>query len=627
MNLCIVGVGPRGLSCLERLVARARSGVRRVQVVVHLVDPYPAGAGAVWRTDQADCLLMNTVASQVTVFADRTAGPAVPLLYGPSLYEWARQDPHERADAPGPDDYPSRARYGRYLRWALERVLCQLPDGMTVRIHRDRAVGLTEDDAGQVVRLAGGTVLGGLDAVVLSQGHLPGLPTPQEAGLEVFAERHGLRYVAPANPADTDLSGVAPGARVLLRGLGLCFFDHLALLTTGRGGSFRRGPDGRLGYLPSGREPVLFAGSRRGLPYQARGANEKGPSGVHEPAVLTPEVVEVLRKRGARGGGLSLCRDIWPYVAKEVETVYYTLLAGRSGRGGTADAALRQRLLAAPWGSAAEAAVLDAAGIGPADRWVWQRLARPAAGRAFTGSAHYNRWAAEHLREDVARAARGNLSDPVKAALDVLRDLRNQIRELVDHAGLTGASYRDELRGWYTPLNAFLSIGPPRGRIEEAVALMEAGILRLVGPDLRIEPDPAGPGFTAWSPAVAGKAVRAEVLIEARLPEPGLSRTADPLLRALLARGEAASYVVPDPDGPGYDTGALAVTGSPSRLVDRRGHAHPRRFAIGVPTEGVHWVTAVGIRPAVGSVTVQETDAVARALLDAALPARHEVAA
>ena len=34
-----------------------------------------------------------------------------------------------------------------------------------------------------------------------------------------------------------------------------------------------------------------------------------------------------------------------------------------------------------------------------------------------------------------------------------------------------------------------------------------------------------------------------------------------------------------------------------------------------MPTEGVHWVTAAGIRPGVNSVTLQDSDAVALAVL------------
>ena len=53
-------------------------------------------------------------------------------------------------------------------------------------------------------------------------------------------------------------------------------------------------------------------------------------------------------------------------------------------------------------------------------------------------------------------------------------------------------------------------------------------------------------------------------------------------------------------------------------MIDRQGCVHARRFAFGVPTEGVHWVTAAGARPGVDSVTLSDADAVARAALRAA---------
>lgn len=60
------------------------------------------------------------------------------------------------------------------------------------------------------------------------------------------------------------------------------------------------------------------------------------------------------------------------------------------------------------------------------------------------------------------------------------------------------------------------------------------------------------------------------------------------------------------------------MTERPYHLLDGRGRAHPRRFAYGVPTEAVHWVTAAGIRPGVDSVTLGDSDAIARTVL--ALP-------
>lgn len=624
-------MGPRGLSVLERLCANERKSPSRDAVTVHVVDPYPPGAGRVWRTAQSRHLLMNTVASQITLFTDDSVRIEGPVESGPSLYEWARspallshpdEDPpgdHDErvraeARALGPDDYPTRAFYGHYLEAVHRYLTAGAPAHVTVVTHRGLALALDDDGTGdrlQTLTLEDGTRLTGLHAVVLAQGHVPARP---DAGEEEFARRAreaGLTYIAPANPADVDLAAIGPGAAVLLRGLGLNFFDHMALFTHGRGGSFERAGD-RLVYRPSGREPRLYAGSRRGVPYHARGENEKGAHGRHQPALLTVDTVRRLRERVRGGGRVTFREDLWPLIATEVESVYYGTLLTSLGRDAERPA-LVARYLAARRDDERRA-LLDSYGIGAADRWEWADLARPHGDVTFTGPGDFHAWLLDRLRRDVLDARAGNVGGPLKAALDVLRDLRNEIRLAVDHAGIDGGSYRTELRDWYTPLNAFLSIGPPTSRIEEMTALIEAGVLTVLGPGVRVRLDADTPSFVAESD-VPGSRVRAGVLIEARLPEPDLRRTADPLLRHLLSTGQCRPYTIPAGSGEPYESGGLAVTERPYRLLDANGRAHPRRYAYGVPTEAVHWVTAAGIRPGVDSVTLGDSDAIARAVL------------
>lgn len=613
LTLCVIGAGPRGLSVLERILANAEEVAGR-RVVVHLVDPYPPGAGAVWRTDQPGELLMNTVTSQVTLFTDDSVDCAGPSVPGPSLYEWACaiRDKAIDLDLParvleearllGPDTYPTRAFHGHYLEWVFRHLLDTAPPRITVHTHRTTAIALDDDptDGRQTVTLAEGAPLAGLDAVVLALGHGALTPSPAERELRSFADRHGLTYVAPANPADADLSGIAPGAQVALRGLGLNFFDCLALLTEGRGGTFKEGQCG-LVYLPSGNEPVLYAGSRRGVPYHARGENEKGALGRHEPRFLTPKVIAGLRQRP-----IGFRRDLWPLIDREVRTVYHEAWI-RAAHGPLAAEEFVRSCLA---GRVPEADLLDRYAVPPAERWDWQRIERPYGERVFTDRDDFRDWLLEYLRRDLVEARLGNVNGPLKAALDALRDLRNEIRLVVDHGGVSGDSYRAELDGWYTPLNAFTSIGPPAFRIEQLIALIEAEVLHVLGPGMRVRPSAPEGGFLVDAELVNAPPVRVDALVEARLPAVDLRRSTSPLLRGLLAAGGCGPYRLD-----GYEPGGLAVTDGPPRLVDATGRAHPRRFAFGVPAEGVRWVTAVGIRPGVGSVTLEDSDAIARAAL------------
>ncbi|MFG2951509.1 FAD/NAD(P)-binding protein [Streptomyces adustus] len=677
-TLCVIGAGPRGLSVVERVCANA--AVTGQRTVLHLVDPYLRLGSRVWRVNQPPMLLMNTVASQVTMFTDESVTCEGPVSRGPSLYEWAKllerlepfvpYPPHvyEEAARLGPDSYPTRALYGRYLGWVFDRLVRTVPEHIAIEPHGTPAVAVRDEAGGtQTVTLANGTRLTDLDAVVLALGHVDMPLTGPEQELDAFAARHGLGYIPPGNPSEAPLDRIAPGERVALRGMGLNFFDHMALLTTGRGGSFVR-ERGTLRYRPSGDEPVLVAGSRRGVPYHARGENQKGATGRHHPLFLTEQVIARLRARRAAGEPVEFARDVWPLVDLEVRAVYYhaliaqergrydadvflgeyvaavgadgaadpggrtafgAALAGLSDAGGVKDpgavtdpggfAAVAAKAGGGEAGSEAERRLLRRFGVADAWRWDWERVSRPYGDREFADPADFHDWLLGHLREDVREAHRGNVRGPLKAALDVMRDLRNEVRLVVDHSGITGGSYRKDLESWYTPLNAYVSIGPPLARIEEMAALIEAGVLHVVGPGMTVSPSAEGKAFVVSSPRVPGSEQEVSTLVEARLPQVDVRTTGDPLLRDLMTQGAARAYAIAGRtrDGDSHRTGGLAVTQKPYRLVEWSGTVHPRRFAFGIPTESVHWATAAGIRPGSDSVILGDADAIARACLAA----------
>ncbi|WP_237403550.1 FAD/NAD(P)-binding protein, partial [Streptomyces xanthophaeus] len=148
-EVCLVGAGPRGLSVLERLCAQEGKSPRWDSLTVHVVDPDPPGSGRVWRPSQSRHLLMNTVASQVTVYTDASVRIDGPLDEGPSLYEWAKSlEAGALETAPGavyddeilaevgrlgPDTYPTRALYGSYLTWVFQRVVANAAAHVSVR--------------------------------------------------------------------------------------------------------------------------------------------------------------------------------------------------------------------------------------------------------------------------------------------------------------------------------------------------------------------------------------------------------------------------------------------------------------------------------------------------------------
>ncbi|WP_280466124.1 FAD/NAD(P)-binding protein [Nocardia brasiliensis] len=623
-----MGGGPRGLATLERLVENARQETGLRVEIVMFDDCFP-GAGRVWRPTQNRHLLMNTVLSQISMFTDSTVDCDGPIVPGPSMLDWIADGDAAlvlAGDSPMlqeintllPDDYPSRALYGHYLVWVRDRLTSAAPPNVTLRIRNERVVAVDPlpEDRWQV-RTAVAALTA--DSVVLTLGHLGCRDRGTESELRSFAQQHRLTYIPPANPADVDVSSLRAGETVVIRGLGLCFFDYLALFTTARGGRFIRNGD-RLDYLPSGLEPRIVAGCRRGVPHHARGINQKGINARHTPVFLTAGVVAELRSKAVRSGGLDFMCDVWPLIRAEVEYAY--AIARLSERGAPDSTALESIRSALLLPTREKTLLLKEVGLTSDDMFPWVKVVNPAYGAPVGSSAEYQAWLSAYLNRDVEQAYGGNIDDPTKSAIDVLRDIRNEVRLIIDH-GIVGAySYREHISRWYTPMNAFLSIGPPVQRIEEMEALLRAEVLTIVGPDMRISPSSDG-FFIAHSPNIADSRYASAALIEARLPEWRLEATDDELLRHLINNGSVRMHEL-DQGFARYRTGSIDITMRPYHVISSKGDVSRTMFAFGIPTEGVHWATAAGIRPGVGSVILADADAVARAALSLSIEPRVE---
>ena len=267
---------------------------------------------------------MNTLAGHATAFPDDTVRMAGPATTGPAFMEWARDN------APGLArwQHPPRALMGRYLAWAHERITGTAAPTVRIVRHPTLAAALDEAPEGRL-RLRSPTGRPAADAVVLATGHTDQRPTPEELELTAAAGRYGLRHLPPGHAHEARLDSLPPGEPVLVRGLALNFFDQLALLTAGRGGRFEPdGRDGRLRYLPSGREPRILAGSGRGVPYLARHqAPGRTPTG-HRLRFFDEAAVERLTAR--EPGTVGFMAEVWPLIAKEAGAAWYgRLLAVR----------------------------------------------------------------------------------------------------------------------------------------------------------------------------------------------------------------------------------------------------------------------------------------------------------
>src|SRR5690606_42031816 len=93
---------------------------------------------------------------------------------------------------------------------------------------------------------------------------------------------------------------------------------------------------------------------------------------------------------------------------------------------------------------------------------------------------------------------------------------------------------------WWHSLSSFVDSGPPPHRLQQLPALERAGIIRFLGPGLRVTADEASGRFRARG--ATGIEIAADALVDAFLPEPSLQESTNPLLRDLVTGGDAALW-------------------------------------------------------------------------------------
>jgi diaminopimelate decarboxylase len=263
LRMAIVGLGPKGLFGLERLLDHAHRAGPTARLHVDLFEPHPvAGAGPVYDLDQPAYLRMNVAAGMLDMWGADTR--AVSAGERRSFVDWRRSagdgDPAER--------YPPRALVGRYLADGLARLRAAAPAHVTITLRRTAVHALERHGSSWTLVTTDDAAHHGYDEVLVAVGHATGAgdwaraPWPHAAPLipAVFP----VTRLAPAH--------VAPGATVAVRGFALTFLDAALALTEGRGGTFS--PDDhpyRLRYTPSpGDAGAIVPFSRSGRPMLAK---------------------------------------------------------------------------------------------------------------------------------------------------------------------------------------------------------------------------------------------------------------------------------------------------------------------------------------------------------------------
>lgn len=551
LSIGIVGLGSRGLTLLERILALAPLAPEcRFDVVVF--EPNEPGTGVHW-LGQPDYLMLNTIACQLSMFPDRAAIGAREERPGPSFFDWCvMQDirvdddgvPCAEGGRPVAEtDFLPRRLLGEYLQWTFRYLMRELPHNVTVRIHRERAIEVIPRTEPVSFVLRGET---GTEETVaklfVSLGH-----TGRRGNSDTAAD------VGAPYPLPKAVDAVAPGETVGVAGLGLAAMDVIAALTVGRGGRQVRSASGVRTYEPSGREPRIVVFSRSGLPFYTR-PNTTVDRKRHQPVFLTPATIARLR-RWTVDGRLDFEAEILPLIKHEMRAAYYIVSANLFGADTSMPAAswVRERLTAAYEAGDLDEALADLemryGAFSPED---YLLVATP---EGLSGDA-YVEWVQHFIRFDLLESVKGLSRSPIKAALEVWRELRDTLRDIVNHRGLDERSHA-VFHTTYSQLVCRLVAGPQKERHEDLLALADAGVVEFfpgVNPAVIQERD----GLTLV--ADGGASRRVDRVVKARLDSAGLIGTDSPVLaslhRAALIRPRCA---VAGLDGIDIDTNGHPV--------------------------------------------------------------------
>ncbi len=358
---------------------------------------------------------------------------------------------------------------------------------------------------------------------------------------------------------------INPQSKILIKGMGLVMFDIISELTEGFGGKFIKSLDDNLIYIPSGLEPKIYLYSRSGLPLSGKGC-KNSLSLPHKPQFFTINNIHAIIESK---DNLDFDEDFLPLLLKEVTYRFEEI---------------------------------EGVGSFNVDHFFYPQN--------YISKNNYHDFyhqTVEYIVADLKACKKGIFQNGTKAAGELIRDLRDNLRLCIEQKKLSSLSHQKFLNHWNVIFNK-ICVGPPHFRIEQLLALIDSKVVSLevaYNPQIMEKEDK----FFAVSNFTNGQAnqIDADYFIEASIPEVEHVVESSPLWMSL----DSVSLF----NNKGYRTGGVDIDDS-SRVKNISGNVyHDGLYAFGIPTEGSKYFTYVLPRPDIPSTFLKDSNIIAEHII------------
>ncbi|WP_105956444.1 FAD/NAD(P)-binding protein [Apilactobacillus quenuiae] len=604
MEIAIIGAGPRGLLLLNNLIQNNNQ-----QINIYLFDRKNIG-GRVWKINQPIDLIMNTPANELTLFNDNQKNSY-------SIADWIKSDQSKKfIKSLDENKYPNknelinaikslkensyvpRAICGAYCNWFFKLLTNEISkdNNINLSLHLNQTVTDIQKNNDKFIVKSNDAY--NVDKVVFSLGQQENQLSNTEKSFKKYATENNLTYIFPEYADEVDLSKINNQNTVIIRGLGLSFNDYVSRLTKERGGKFTKDANGGLIYHKSEKEPKIIAGSRRGIPYYPKAISQKKFDENYSAYFLTKDNIN----KHLKNGKLPF-EDFQRLLRLDVEYRYYTFLIKKDYPNINLKEFQDDFLK-----SNSPIDVVKKSELSSESLFNWDLILNPVAGIKITNMEDYQGHVKKWLSAVIKDARLGSKTGPIIGALEMLRDLRNNIRYVLANNLLSNEDYVNKYKGQFSSNIKFLSMGAPVIRSEELLALINAGIVEILPPQMQVIG--ANHKFITRSAFYGHQIIQGDALIEARTNAPNINITDNPLLTNLKKNNIIKPQVIHLSDN-NVNNSSIDIDVKSDQVKDE-----PNMFTWGLNTEGLYFVTSAIPRPGVKDDILTAADNISKNILN-----------